>query len=261
VIKTLFEGVGLVVLVVLIFLQSWRASLIPMLAIPVSLVGTFAVMWLAGFSMNNLSLFGLVLAIGLSSMTRSWSSKTSQRWIEEGLPRATRLKAMEEVTPAVIAIAFGLSAVFIPWRLFRESPGSFIAVRADDFVLDAALGVQFAHAEPGAGRALVETQGAGRLVQPRARCGSRLVFRLFNRALSAVTGGYVVVLRRVVRVERRRADRLRRAALADISRLQARAHGIHSEPGSGIPDRQSSDSRCLSIERTPRSSIAFPRSR
>src|SRR5205814_115568 len=114
VVITLFEGVGLVTLVVLIFLQSWRASLIPMLAIPVSLVGTFAVMWLAGFSMNNLSLFGLVLAIGIVVDDAIVVVENVERWIEHGLsPREAAYKAMEEVTPAVIAIAFGRSAVFI----------------------------------------------------------------------------------------------------------------------------------------------------
>src|SRR5207248_8096284 len=85
VVKTLFEGVGLVALVVLIFLQSWRASLVPLLAIPVSLVGTFAVLWLAGFSMNNLSLFGLVLAIGIVVDDAIVVVENVERWIEHGL--------------------------------------------------------------------------------------------------------------------------------------------------------------------------------
>ncbi len=126
VVKTLFEGVGLVTLVVLIFLQSWRASLIPMLAIPVSLIGTFAVMWAAGFSMNNLSLFGLVLAIGIVVDDAIVVVENVQRWIEEGhAPREAAYKAMEEVTPAVIAIAFGLSAVFIPVAFISGISGQF----------------------------------------------------------------------------------------------------------------------------------------
>src|SRR5205823_13908372 len=126
VVKTLFEGVGLVTLVVLIFLQSWRASLIPMLAIPVSLVGTFAVMWLAGFSMNNLSLFGLVLAIGIVVDDAIVVVENVERWIEHGLsPRDAAFKAMEEVTPAVVAIAFGLSAVFIPVAFVSGITGQF----------------------------------------------------------------------------------------------------------------------------------------
>src|SRR5437764_10643688 len=93
VVKTLFEGVGLVVLVVLIFLQSWRASLVPMLAIPVSLVGTFPVLWLAGFSMNNLSLFGLVLAIGIVVDDAIVVVENVERWVEQGLaPREAAYK-------------------------------------------------------------------------------------------------------------------------------------------------------------------------
>src|SRR5205814_1865508 len=115
VVKTLFEAIGLVTLVVLIFLQSWRASIVPLLAIPVSLVGTFAVMAAAGFSLNNLSLFGLVLAIGIVVDDAIVVVENVERWIEHGLsPRAATYKAMEEVTPAVIAIAFGLTAVFVP---------------------------------------------------------------------------------------------------------------------------------------------------
>ena len=85
VIKTLLIAIGLVALVVLVFLQSWRASLVPLLAIPVSLVGTFAVMWLFGFSLNMLSLFGLVLAIGIVVDDAIVVVENVQRWIEEGL--------------------------------------------------------------------------------------------------------------------------------------------------------------------------------
>ena len=114
-IRTLLIAVSLVALVVLVFLQSWRASLVPILAIPVSLIGTFAVMWLVGFSLNMLSLFGLVLAIGIVVDDAIVVVENVQRWLDEGLdPREAAFRAMDEVTPAVIAIAFGLSAVFIP---------------------------------------------------------------------------------------------------------------------------------------------------
>ncbi len=125
-VKTLLIAVGLVALVVLVFLQSWRASLIPILAIPVSLVGTFAVMWLVGFSLNMLSLFGLVLAIGIVVDDAIVVVENVQRWIEEGLsPRDAAFRAMDEVTPAVIAIAFGLSAVFIPVAFIPGITGRF----------------------------------------------------------------------------------------------------------------------------------------
>src|SRR3954469_16076555 len=126
VIVTLFEAIGLVVLVVLIFLQSWRASIVPLIAIPVSLVGTFAVMWAGGFSLNMLTLFGLVLAIGIVVDDAIVVVENVDRWIEHGLsPRDATYKAMDEVTPAVIAIAFGLSAVFIPVAFMSGITGQF----------------------------------------------------------------------------------------------------------------------------------------
>ena len=126
VIGTLMIAVGLVALVVLVFLQSWRASLVPILAIPVSLVGTFAVMWIVGFSLNMLSLFGLVLAIGIVVDDAIVVVENVQRWLEAGLPpREAAYRAMTEVTPAVIAIAFGLSAVFIPVAFIPGITGRF----------------------------------------------------------------------------------------------------------------------------------------
>src|SRR5690606_35470999 len=86
VVKTLVGGIILVVIVVLVFLQSWRAAIIPLAAIPVSLIGTFAAMWAAGFSMNNLSLFGLVLAIGIVVDDAIVVVENVERWIAEGLP-------------------------------------------------------------------------------------------------------------------------------------------------------------------------------
>jgi multidrug efflux pump len=125
-IKTLLIAVSLVALVVLVFLQSWRASLIPILAIPVSLVGTFGMMWLVGFSLNMLSLFGLVLAIGIVVDDAIVVVENVQRWLDEGLgPRDAAFRAMDEVTPAVIAIAFGLSAVFIPVAFIPGITGRF----------------------------------------------------------------------------------------------------------------------------------------
>ena len=126
VIKTLFEAVALVALVVLLFLQNWRAAIVPLLAIPVSIVGTFAVMAAFGFSLNNLSMFGLVLAIGIVVDDAIVVVENVDRWIERGLsPRDASYKAMEEVTPAVIAIAFGLTAVFVPVAFISGITGQF----------------------------------------------------------------------------------------------------------------------------------------
>jgi HAE1 family hydrophobic/amphiphilic exporter-1 len=112
---TLLEALGLVILVVYLFLQGWRATLIPALAVPVSLIGTFAVFPLLGFSINTLSLFGLVLAIGLVVDDAIIVVEAVERHIEEGLsPKAASLRAMEEVSGPVMAIALILAAVFIP---------------------------------------------------------------------------------------------------------------------------------------------------
>jgi hydrophobe/amphiphile efflux-1 (HAE1) family protein len=126
VIVTLFEAVALVVLVVLLFLQNWRAALIPLLAIPVSLIGTFAAMAAFGFSLNMLSLFGLVLAIGIVVDDAIVVVENVERHIAAGLsPREASRKAMDEVTGAVIAIAFGLSAVFVPTAFLGGIAGQF----------------------------------------------------------------------------------------------------------------------------------------
>src|SRR6185503_9864775 len=126
VLHTLYEAIGLVVLVVLVFLQTWRASLIPLLAIPVSLVGTFAAMKVFGFSLNMLSLFGLVLAIGIVVDDAIVVVENVERHIATGLsPRDAAHRAMDEVTGAVIAIAFGLSAVFVPTAFLGGITGQF----------------------------------------------------------------------------------------------------------------------------------------
>src|SRR5208282_1776785 len=122
---TLLEALGLVVLVVFIFLQGWRAALIPILAVPVSLIGTFAVFPLLHFSVNTLSLFGLVLAIGLVVDDAIIVVEAIQRHIEEGLsPRDAAFKAMGEVSGPVIGIALVLSSVFIPVALMSGIQGS-----------------------------------------------------------------------------------------------------------------------------------------
>jgi hydrophobic/amphiphilic exporter-1 (mainly G- bacteria), HAE1 family len=115
IVTTLVEALILVVLVVFIFLQNWRATLIPLLAVPVSLVGTFAVFPLLGFSINTLSLFGLVLAIGLVVDDAIVVVEAVEQKIEQGLsPRDATLKAMEEVSGPIVAIALVLAAVFLP---------------------------------------------------------------------------------------------------------------------------------------------------
>src|SRR5206468_6878667 len=113
--KTLWEALLLVILVVFIFLQGWRASLIPLLAVPVSLVGTFALFPIFGFSINTLSLFGLVLAIGLVVYDAIVVVAAVERHIEEGMSsRDATLKAMREFSGVVIGVVLVISVLFIP---------------------------------------------------------------------------------------------------------------------------------------------------
>ena len=126
VVKTLFEAVVLVFLVVLIFLQDWRATLIPMLAVPVSLIGTLAVMAGLGFTLNNLSLFGLVLAIGVVVDDAIVVVENVERWLAEGLSsrEATR-KTMSEVSGALLATSLALVSVFVPTAFIAGISGEF----------------------------------------------------------------------------------------------------------------------------------------
>src|SRR5215471_10527111 len=124
--KTLAEAFVLVFLVVLIFLQDWRATLLPMIDVPVSLIGTLAVMSVLGFSLNNLSLFGLVLAIGIVVDDAIVVVENVERWMAQGLPpREATLQAMAEITGPVIAITLVLSSVFIPTAFIPGISGQF----------------------------------------------------------------------------------------------------------------------------------------
>ena len=124
--KTLLDSVMLVALVVLVFLQNWRSAIIPLVAVPVGIVGTFAVMLAMGFSLNNLTLFGLVLAIGIVVDDAIVVVEAVEHHIEHGLkPRAATLKAMSEVSAPVIAVGLVLSAVFIPCAFITGITGQF----------------------------------------------------------------------------------------------------------------------------------------
>ena len=126
VIHTLLEAIALVVIVVILFLQTWRASIIPLLAVPVSVVGTFAVLHLLGFSINALSLFGLVLAIGIVVDDAIVVVENVERNIEAGLsPRDATYRAMREVSGPIIAIALVLVAVFVPLAFISGLTGQF----------------------------------------------------------------------------------------------------------------------------------------
>jgi multidrug efflux pump subunit AcrB len=124
--KTLRDAVVLVAVVVLVFLRNWRATLIPLVAVPVAIVGTFAVMAAFGFSLNNLSLFGLVLAIGIVVDDAIVVVENVERWLEHGLPpKEAARKAMDEVTGPVVAVALVLCAVFVPCAFISGITGQF----------------------------------------------------------------------------------------------------------------------------------------
>jgi hydrophobe/amphiphile efflux-1 (HAE1) family protein len=126
VIETIFEAVLLVVLVIILFLQTWRAAVIPIVAIPVSLIGTFFLMNLFGFTLNNLSLFGLVLAIGIVVDDAIVVVENVERNIERGLtPREAAIRSMDEVGGALVAIALVLCAVFVPAAFITGISGQF----------------------------------------------------------------------------------------------------------------------------------------
>jgi multidrug efflux pump len=126
VVHTLLEAVALVVLVVIVFLQTWRASIIPLIAVPISIIGTFAIMYIFGFSINALSLFGLVLSIGIVVDDAIVVVENVERNIEEGLsPRDATYRAMREVSGPIIAIALVLVAVFVPLAFISGLTGQF----------------------------------------------------------------------------------------------------------------------------------------
>ncbi|HVK10049.1 MAG TPA: multidrug efflux RND transporter permease subunit [Gemmataceae bacterium] len=126
VVKTLFEAIVLVFIVVLVFLQSWRAALIPMIAVPVSLVGTLAVMYVLGYSINNLTLFGMVLAIGIVVDDAIVVVEAVESHIQRGLdPLAATQKAMSEVGMAIVGVSLVLCAVFVPAAIIPGLTGQF----------------------------------------------------------------------------------------------------------------------------------------
>src|SRR5437588_3972067 len=186
ILKTLFEALALVVLVVFIFLQGWRATLIPLCAVPVSLVGVFVVFPLFGFSINTLSLFGLVLAIGLVVDDAIVVVEAVERHIEEGMsPRDATLQAMREVSGVVIGVALVLSAVFIPTAFLPGITGRLY----QQFALTIAISVIFS-----AFNALSLSQAlSAMLLRPRKKTRGPVgwFFDRFNRVFGMATHGYV----------------------------------------------------------------------
>ena len=202
VVETLFEAILLVVIVVIIFLQTWRASIIPLVAVPVSLIGTFAVMLLLGFSLNTLSLFGLVLAIGIVVDDAIVVVENVERHIELGSsPLEATREAMKEVSGPIIAIALVLSAVFIPTAFISGLTGQFYRQFALTIAISTVISAfNSLTLSPALASRLLLPHGAPRDRLQRAI--DRLFgwfFRFFNRgfkrASSAYSGGVARVLR------------------------------------------------------------------
>ena len=200
---TLFEAIILVLIVVLVFLQSWRATIIPLLAVPVSLVGTFAVMAALGFSLNNLSLFGLVLAIGIVVDDAIVVVENVERNIEEGLePKPATRKAMDEVGGAVVAIAVVLSAVFIPTAFVSGITGQFYRQFALTIAVSTLISA-FNSLTLSPALAALLLRGKKSKPDPLTRLLDLILgwfFRFFNRAFSATTTGYSRIVARLLRL-------------------------------------------------------------
>jgi HAE1 family hydrophobic/amphiphilic exporter-1 len=192
--KTLIEALLLVILVVYIFLQGWRATLIPLLAVPVSLVGTFVVFPLLGFSINTLSLLGLVLAIGLVVDDAIVVVEAVEHHIEHGLsPHDATVKAMEEVAAPVVAIALILAAVFIPTAFVPGITGQLYK----QFAVTIAISVLFS-----AFNALTLSPAlSAMLLRPKKEAWGPLgaFFRWFNRSFGKATDGYVGACHHLIR--------------------------------------------------------------
>jgi len=202
VVHTLFEAVLLVVVVVIVFLQSWRASLIPLLAVPVSLIGTFAVMSVFGFSLNNLSLFGLVLAIGIVVDDAIVVVENVERNIALGLsPVEATKRAMNEVSGPVIAVALVLCAVFVPTAFVSGITGQFYRQFALTIAVSTVISAfNSLTLSPALSAILLKSHHAKK--DWFAAGMDRVLgwfFRLFNKGFERTTNGYTRAVGGVVR--------------------------------------------------------------
>ena len=199
--KTLFEALILVVLVVMVFLQTWRAALIPIIAIPVSLIGTFAVMAAAGFSLNNLSLFGLVLAIGIVVDDAIVVVENVERHLRAGVtPREAAHTTMDEVGGALIAIALVLIAVFVPTAFISGISGEFYK----QFALTIATATLISLAvsltlSPALASLIMRAHDEHRVLKPWERPFAQFADG-FNRRFDQLSGRYCDLTRKVVRM-------------------------------------------------------------
>jgi len=203
VVHTLFEALILVVLVVILFLQTWRASIIPLVAVPVSLIGTFAVMHLFGFSLNALSLFGLVLAIGIVVDDAIVVVENVERNIELGLtPVEATKRAMREVTGPIIATALVLCAVFVPAAFISGLTGQFYKQFALTIAISTVISAfNSLTLSPALSAVLLRSHDAPKDAFSKVldKVFGGWLFRPFNRFFEKASHGYVGTVGRVIR--------------------------------------------------------------
>ena len=201
VVHTLLEAVALVVLVVILFLQTWRASIIPLLSVPISIIGTFAVMYVFGFSINALSLFGLVLAIGIVVDDAIVVVENVERNIENGLsPREATYRAMREVSGPIVAIALVLVAVFVPLAFVSGLTGQFYRQFALTIAISTVISaINSLTLSPALAALLLKRHDAPKDIVTRAMDRTLgWFFRGFNRAFRASSDAYSGGVARVI---------------------------------------------------------------
>src|SRR3954469_20251421 len=205
VVKTLFEATVLVVVVIILFLQTWRAAIIPVVAIPVSLIGTFFVMASFGFSLNNLSLCGLVLAIGIVVDDAIVVVENVERYLAQGLsPKEAAHKTMDEVGGALLAIALVLCAVFIPTAFITGISGAFYQQFALTIASATVISCIISLTLSPALAALLPRTHSHEEAKPGLRTTLARPFNIFfagfNRLFDKMSHGYAGLTRRVLRI-------------------------------------------------------------
>ncbi|HEV3439921.1 MAG TPA: efflux RND transporter permease subunit [Gemmata sp.] len=202
VVMTLFEAIGLVALVVLVFLQNWRAAIIPLCAVPVAILGTFSVMLALGFTLNNISLFGLVLAIGIVVDDAIVVVENVERWLEKGLtPKEAAYKAMEEVTGPVIAIALVLCAVFVPCAFVGGITGQFFKQFAITITASTVFSaINSLTLSPALAAILMRPHSRRDIITKVLDLVLGWFFKLFNKGFEAGTSAYAWIIGRLLRV-------------------------------------------------------------
>src|SRR5262247_626343 len=204
VIRTLFEAVVLVVIVIILFLQSWRAAIIPIVAIPVSLIGTFFIMTAFGFSLNNLTLFGLVLAIGIVVDDAIVVVENVERYLRAWMsPREAAHKTMDEVGSALVAIALVLCAVFIPTAFITGISGEFYRQFAVTITASTIISAMVSLTlSPALAALLLKPHGHGEQsgIWRSLSAPFTMFFAGFNRLFERLSSGYALLTRRVLRI-------------------------------------------------------------